>query len=251
MTTDETLRTDRFGNPIGPPIGDWTPPSAPDGRPLVGRTCRVERFVPEVHSAALFEEYRADDGRSFTYLPFERPESVDELTRIVEAVGRPDDQLPYAIVVDDRAVGMASYLRIAPPIGSIEVGAICFSPALARTTAATEAMFLMADAAFAAGYRRYEWKCDSLNGPSNAAADRLGFTYEGTFRNAMVYKGRSRDTNWLSITDDEWPSRRAALLAWLDPTNFDATGAQRTATPLSLKIKPIASMKMPADRMVE
>jgi len=235
MTIDESPRTDRFGNRIGPPIGDWTPPSAPDGRPLVGRTCRVERFVPEVHSAALFEEYRADDGRSFTYLPFERPESVDELTRIVESVGRPDDQLPYAIVVDDRAVGMASYLRIAPPIGSIEVGAICFSPALARTTAATEAMFLMADAAFTAGYRRYEWKCDSLNGPSNAAADRLGFTYEGTFRNAMVYKGRSRDTNWLSITDDEWPNRRAALVAWLAPTNFDAAGVQRA----SLRREPV------------
>ena len=96
-------------------------------------------------------------------------------------------------------------------------------------------MFLMADAAFSAGYRRYEWKCDLLNGPSNAAADRLGFTYEGTFRNAMVYKGRSRDTNWLSITDDEWPNRRAALVAWLAPTNFDAAGVQRA----SLRREPV------------
>lgn len=236
MTSDATPRTDRFGNPIGRSIGDWTAPPAPDGRVLSGRMCRLEPYTSSIHSAALFEEYSADDGRSFTYLPFGQPRSADELTMIVDALARPDDQLPYAILVDDRPVGMASYLRIAPPIGSIEVGAICFSPALARTTAATEAMFLMADAAFAAGYRRYEWKCDSLNGPSNAAAARLGFTYEGTFRNAMVYKGRSRDTNWLSITDDEWPDRRAALAEWLLPENFDDQGTQRN--PLRRSISP-------------
>lgn len=224
--TDDRVRTNEFGLPIGPAVRDWVAPEAPDGRTLVGRTCLVERFAVADHAAALFEAVRADDGRSFTYLPFEQPRTVDDLEAVVAAISARDDQLPYAIVVDGRAVGMASYLRIAPSAGSIEVGAICFSPALARTTAATEAMYLMADAVFEAGYRRYEWKCDSLNAASKAAALRLGFTYEGTFRNALVYKGRSRDTDWLSITDAEWPSRRAALVDWLDPTNFDATGAQ-------------------------
>lgn len=215
-----------FDQPIGPPLDGWTPPPAPERIDLVGRTCRVVGFDLAAHTTPLFEAYRADDGSSFTYLPFEQPTTADDLAAVIRSLARPDDQLPCAILVDDRPVGMASYLRINPPSGSIEVGAICFSPVLARTTAATEAMFLMADHAFGLGYRRYEWKCDSLNGPSNAAARRLGFVFEGTFRNALVYKGRSRDTNWLSILDTEWPARRDALMAWLDPSNFGAEGNQ-------------------------
>ena len=128
----------------------------------------------------------------------------------------------------DRASGVASYLRIDPGQGTIEVGYITFSPALQRTTAATEAMALMMRHALEdLGYRRYEWKCDALNAPSRAAAQRLGFTFEGIHRQARVVKGRNRDTAWFSVLDSEWPAVRAAFDAWLDPANFDADGRQR------------------------
>jgi RimJ/RimL family protein N-acetyltransferase len=139
---------------------------------------------------------------------------------------------PLFHVILDRAgeepLGIASYLRIDPGNGVIEVGHLHFGPQLQRTPAATEAMALMMARAFdELGYRRYEWKCDSLNAPSRAAALRLGFTFEGIFRNAVVVKGRSRDTAWFSVTDAEWPKVRAGFEAWLAPANFDAEGRQR------------------------
>jgi RimJ/RimL family protein N-acetyltransferase len=124
-------------------------------------------------------------------------------------------------------VGVASYLRIAPAVGTIEVGHIHFSPLLQRTPAATEAMYLMMRHAFELGYRRYEWKCDALNAPSRRAAERLGFSFEGIFRQAVVVKGRNRDTAWYACIDREWPARREAFERWLDPANFDAEGRQR------------------------
>jgi RimJ/RimL family protein N-acetyltransferase len=131
---------------------------------------------------------------------------------------------------DGRATGIANYLRIDPANGSVEVGGILFGTALQRTAAATEAMYLMARHVFEdLGYRRYEWKCDALNAPSVSAALRLGFSYEGTHRSAVVYKGRSRDTAWFSITDAEWPALAAAYEQWLAPGNFDASGTQRTS----------------------
>ena len=139
------------------------------------------------------------------------------------------DPFCYAIVekATGRAVGVASYMRIVPEHGCIEVGHINFSPALQRTPIATEAMYLMMRHVFELGYRRYEWKCDSLNAPSRAAAQRLGFSFEGVFRKAIVYKGRNRDTAWYSVTNDEWPAVRGAFEQWLEPGNFDAHGAQR------------------------
>jgi RimJ/RimL family protein N-acetyltransferase len=119
-------------------------------------------------------------------------------------------------------------MRIDPANGVIEVGGINYSPLLQRKPAATEAMYLMMRRAFELGYRRYEWKCDSLNAPSRAAAQRLGFSYEGVFRQAWVYKGRNRDTAWFSIIDGEWPALREAFERWLAPANFDANGRQRT-----------------------
>jgi RimJ/RimL family protein N-acetyltransferase len=128
----------------------------------------------------------------------------------------------------DRPTGVASYLRIKPPMRVIEVGHVSYSPTLQRTAAATEAMYLMARSAFdELGYRRYEWKCDSFNAPSRTAAERLGFQYEGTFRQAFVMKQRTRDNAWFSILDSEWPAIRSALEAWLDPSNFDGAGQQR------------------------
>ncbi|MBX7071180.1 MAG: GNAT family N-acetyltransferase [Microthrixaceae bacterium] len=217
----------RFGQPVGPSLSEWTSPEPPTPIDARGRTCHVVDFDVEAHTEPLFEAYSVDDGSSFTYLPFEQPASPAELAAVIGAMNAPSNQSVCAILVDDRPLGMASFLRIDTTSGSVEVGGICFSPALARTTAATEAMFLMADHAFTLGYRRYEWKCDSLNEASNAAALRLGFRFEGMFRNALVYKGRSRNTNWLSILDTEWPERRAALVEWLDPSNFDNEGHQR------------------------
>jgi RimJ/RimL family protein N-acetyltransferase len=127
------------------------------------------------------------------------------------------------------AVGVASYLRIAPASGSIEVGHINFSPRLQQTPAATEAMYLLMKHAFELGYRRYEWKCDALNAPSRAAALRLGLSFEGVFRQATVVKGRNRDTAWYAAIDREWPGLDAAFARWLDPANFDAAGKQRVA----------------------
>ena len=124
-------------------------------------------------------------------------------------------------------VGVAAYLRITPEHGSIEVGHICLSPALQRSRAATEAMWLMMEWAFSNGYRRYEWKCNALNIPSRRAAQRLGFSFEGIFRQHMIIKGRNRDSAWFAVTDQDWPALREAYAAWLNPANFDAEGRQR------------------------
>jgi len=140
-----------------------------------------------------------------------------------------EDPLFFAIVdaASGRAAGIGSYLRIGPASGSIEVGHLQFSPRLQRTPAATEAMQLMMCNAFELGYRRYEWKCDALNAASRRAAERLGFRFEGVFRQATVYKGRSRDTAWYSIIDQEWPGLERAFRMWLEPGNFDHDGRQR------------------------
>lgn len=140
-----------------------------------------------------------------------------------------DDPLFYAILdkKTEKAVGLASYLRIQPKVGVLEVGHIHYSPLLQKTPLATEAMFLLMRRAFdELGYRRYEWKCDALNAGSRKAALRLGFTFEGIFRQASVYKGRSRDTAWYSVIDREWPALKEAHEAWLSPENFDAQGRQ-------------------------
>jgi RimJ/RimL family protein N-acetyltransferase len=129
-----------------------------------------------------------------------------------------------------RALGVAAYMRIEPAVGVIEVGHVNFSLAMQRSAIATEAMYLMMRRVFEElGYRRYEWKCDSLNAPSRSAAERFGFTYEGLFRQATVYRGRSRDTAWFSMLDREWPSLRCAYEAWLSESNFDAQGRQRVS----------------------
>jgi RimJ/RimL family protein N-acetyltransferase len=198
---------------------------------MAGRLCRLEPLDAARHAAALHEANAADrEGRNWTYLPYGPFASAAEYAAWVESVQSLDDPVFFAIVdlASGRPVGVASYLRIDPPNGAIEVGHLCYSPALQATTAATEAMYLMMCRAFdELGYRRYEWKCDAFNLPSRAAAERLGFVYEGTFRQAVVIKGRNRDNAWFSITDAEWPAVKAALEAWLEPSNFGAAGRQR------------------------
>lgn len=229
MTTDFR---NALGQPVGAPLPDWKPAPRPPRTPMEGRFCRVEPLDPARHGDPLWAANALDrDGRNFTYLtagPFATPEAYFEW---LNGSCRGDDPLFHAIVdrASGQAVGVASYLRIDPANGVIEVGHINYSPLLQRRPAATEAMHLMMKRAFELGYRRYEWKCDALNAPSRAAAQRLGFSYEGLFRQAVVYKGRSRDTAWYSVIDAEWPALRAAFERWLDPANFDAAGNQRVA----------------------
>jgi RimJ/RimL family protein N-acetyltransferase len=218
------VRVNEFDQPVGEPVA-WTPPPVVSGTTLSGRTCRVEPLTGD-HLDALHVALVVDSPpQTWTYMsagPFSDKAAFGDYLASLAGPGRS----PHVILdAAGRPRGIACYLRITPEVGSVEVGAITYSTALRRTTAATEAMHLMADHAFELGYRRYEWKCDALNAASRRAAERLGFRYEGTFRNALVYKGRNRDTAWFSITDVEWPRVREAHRAWLAPENFDDTGS--------------------------
>jgi RimJ/RimL family protein N-acetyltransferase len=220
-----------FGQPVGAPLPEWRVRPPPPRTAIEGRFCRVEPLDPTRHAAELFEANSEDhDGRYWTYLPHGPYPSFDLYREYLAAATGRGDPLVHAIVDREsgRAVGVASLMRIDPAAGVVEVGGINYSPRLQRRPAATEAMYLLMRRVFdELGYRRYEWKCDALNAPSRAAAQRLGFRYEGLFRQATVYKGRNRDTAWFSILDSEWPALRAAFEAWLDPANFDADGHQR------------------------
>lgn len=231
MTEPTPAQRNHLGQPIGPPLPGWTPRPRPPRTPLQGRLCRLEPLDVDRHAQALHQAYAEDaEGRNWTYLPYGPFPSAQAWASMMGTVQKLSDALFYAIVAVDsaRPVGVASYLRIEPAMGSIEVGHLCYAPALQRHAAATEAMYLMMRHAFdELGYRRYEWKCDSLNEPSRRAAVRLGFRFEGSFRQHMVIKGRSRDSAWFSILDSEWPALRAAFERWLDPANFDADGRQR------------------------
>jgi RimJ/RimL family protein N-acetyltransferase len=224
-------RLNQFGQPIGEEVAGWTARQRPPRSEMLGRYCRLEPLRSEHHAEALHEAYSDDaEGRNWTYLPYGPFASAEDYAAIVATVQDGEDPVFLAIIdnATNKPVGVASYLRIEPDMGVIEVGHLSYSPRLQGTTAATEAMYLMMRRAFdELGYRRYEWKCDSLNAPSCGAAERLGFVYEGTFRQAVVAKGRSRDTAWYSITDKEWPSVKSALEAWLAPSNFDESGNQR------------------------
>jgi RimJ/RimL family protein N-acetyltransferase len=222
------VRTNEFGQAVGDPI-DWTPRAPVRPVVLEGRWCRVEPYRPE-HVPELFAATtRESPPSTWTYInvgPFGAPEA---LRGWLDGLDADPGAVPHVVLVGERPVGVASYLRLDAANGSAEVGGIVLAEALQRTTAATEAMHLMMRHVLDdLGYRRYEWKCDSGNEPSRRAATRLGFRYEGRFRNALVYKGRNRDTDWFSVTDAEWPAVRAEHERWLAPANFDADGVQRT-----------------------
>lgn len=226
MTTPD-LPTDQ---PVGAALPDWVPPAWPTREPMEGSGCRLEALDLARHAEDLYAMNALDPaGRNWTYLPYGPFPDREAYRSWLETISRGDDPLFFAIVdkATSQAVGVASYLRIKPASGSIEVGHIHFSERLKRGTLATEAMFLMMQRVFELGYRRYEWKCDALNAPSRTAALRLGFTCEGIFRQATVYKGRNRDTAWHAIIDRDWPALRQAFVQWLAPENFDATGRQR------------------------
>ena len=198
---------------------------------MEGTHCRIEPFDLARDAKPLFEAYRADtDNRSWAYLPYGPFDDFESYYRFAEGACLGNDPMVHTIV--DRAtetpLGVASYMRIDPPNGVIEVGGIHYAPALQRTVAGTEAMYLMMKRVFDdLGYRRYEWKCNALNAPSRRAAKRYGFTFEGVFRQAAVVKGRNRDTAWFAIVDGDWPAIKTAFETWLSPENRDAEGRQK------------------------
>ena len=201
----------------------------PDGSPIEGETVRLERLDAGHHASEMYAAVAGAD-ELWQFLPYGPFETEQAFTGWVAECAASTDPLFYAIV--DRssgaALGQGSLMRMAPQHGVIEVGHLLFTPRLQRTRQATEAIYLWARYAFdVLGNRRLEWKCNALNMPSRRAAERFGFTFEGQFRKHMVVKDRNRDTAWYSITDDEWPTRRAAFEAWLSPDNFDASGRQR------------------------
>ncbi len=215
--------------PVGFLIKDWQPPSHPRKNVLAGNFCRLEP-LDLTHAESLYASFRLDiEGRNWTYLPYGPFESFTAFCNWIQKNCLENDPLFFSIIekTTGKAIGLASYLRITPHSGSIEVGHINYSPLLQRTPAATEAMYLMMSHAFELGYRRYEWKCDTLNAPSRAAAMRLGFSFEGIFRQATVVKGRNRDTAWYAITDTDWVELKNAYLQWLSPANFNELGVQK------------------------
>lgn len=245
----EAPQVNELGQPIGFPVPGWRRPPRPPREVMMGRWCRVEPLDPACHAEPLFAAYALDaDAGGWTYLPYGPFADAAEYRTWMEAIAGGDDPLFFAIVdpASGRPIGVASYLRIDPAAGSIEVGHLRFSSLLQRTPAATEAMILMMRNAFALGYRRYEWKCDALNAPSRAAALRLGLSFEGVFRQAVVIKNRNRDTAWFAATDRDWPALAAAFERWLDPGNFDADGRQRLrlsalTAPLLIRADPPAA----------
>jgi RimJ/RimL family protein N-acetyltransferase len=224
-------RFNEFGQPIGAPVPHWQGAQQPDGTPLTGRYCRLERVGVAQHARDLYDAYReAPDARDWTYMKAGPFATLEAFSEHLAGCAASADPLHYSVidVATGNALGTLALMRIDAPNGVIEVGFVTFSPRLQRTRIATEAIFLLMQHCFdTLGYRRFEWKCDALNAPSRAAALRFGFTFEGIFRQAIVYRERNRDTAWYSIIDGEWPEVRAGFDTWLAPDNFDAQGAQR------------------------
>jgi RimJ/RimL family protein N-acetyltransferase len=214
-----------------------TPAPRPSRVTLAGRYVRLAALEP-AHAGDLWELTHAPENDALWLYLFDGPyRERSAFDASIAAKAGSQDYLFYAITeaATGKAVGYASYLRIEPAHRSIEVGNILFTPALQRTRGATESMYLMARHIFEdLGYRRYEWKCNASNAPSRRAADRLGFTFEGIFRQHMIVKGQNRDTAWYSMLDCEWPARKAEFERWLDPANFEV-GAQKTPLRMLLR----------------
>jgi RimJ/RimL family protein N-acetyltransferase len=219
------------GLPLGEEVS-WRTAQRPSRESLHGAHVLVRSIVPEADAEPLFAASHpaGGDRAIWTYLPDGPYKDAEHLRRMLVWAASAEDARYFALVAlpGERPLGIAAYLRITPELGVIEIGHIWFGAQLQRTTAATEAIYLLARHAFEdLGYRRLEWKCNALNAASRRAAERFGFTFEGIFRKHQIVKGRNRDTAWFSITDDEWPAIRRGYEAWLAPANFDGRGRQR------------------------
>ncbi|MEP6066945.1 MAG: GNAT family protein [Paracoccaceae bacterium] len=225
------MKNDNSGPAIGFDLPDWSAPTAPEKHLVLdGQFVRLDPLVADTHATPLFQKYAGHDA-VWTYLPIGPFEDCSSYRNWVETAENSVDPQFFAVWNTDTQEyeGTLSLLRINPQSGSIEVGFITFSPAIQKTRAATEAIFLTMKYAFESGYRRFEWKCDALNAPSRKAAQRLGLSYEGIFRQATIVKGRNRDTAWFAAIDGEWPSLRQAFSRWLHPDSFDSAGQQITS----------------------
>lgn len=219
----------QFGQPVGDALPDWQPRPYPERVVIEGRLCRLEPLHPR-HASALYTAHLlAGDTRAWTWLPRDPENRVEEFARWVESVYALQDPIHFAIIDKQSGapVGSLALMRIDAANGVVEVGHVHFSPLMSRTALSTEAQWLLMSYVFdTLGYRRYEWKCNSHNEPSRKAALRLGFQYEGQFRQVLVVKGHNRDTDWFSIIDSEWPALDKAFRKWLAADNFTADGKQ-------------------------
>lgn len=226
----ETRHCNTLGQPIGSALPDWQACSPPSHASMTGTFCELVALDPVRHGHELYKAFAQDaSGGNWTYLAYGPFDGFEAFNAWLKSVSQSSDL--FYVILDSatrQAVGLACYMRIDPAMGVVEVGNIHFSPSLQKTPLATEAMFLMMKHVFDdLGYRRYEWKCDSCNEPSRKAALRFGFTFEGIFRQALVYKQRNRDTAWYSILDKEWPRQKRAFECWLSADNFDSAGRQK------------------------
>ncbi len=226
---DQGNGVNQYQQPVGAALPDWRPRPPVQKVTLAGRFCRLEP-LSMVHGPALFMAWhRIDDGRDWTYFSHSRPETRQQCDALIAANAASHDPLHFAVIdlATERAVGSVALMRVDAGNGVLEIGWVNWSPLMKRSALGTEAISLLLSYTFdRLGYRRCEWKCHSLNLASNQAAKRLGFQYEGTFRQAMVVKGHNRDTCWYSIIDSEWPALARALDGWLAPGNFDHQGRQ-------------------------
>lgn len=219
-----------YGQVVGDRLPEWRGAALLQRKTLSGRYTRLEPLNAAAHAADLVDAYaQADDERDWTWLASVRPTSVAAATAWI--VAKTDDPalVPFAVIDQrsGRAVGLVCFMAIDRPNGTVEIGHVTWSPRMKHSVLGTETVWLLLQEAFACQYRRVEWKCDALNLASRRAAERLGFTFEGRFRQKIVRKGRNRDSDWLSMLDGEWASRDAAIRAWLAAENFDADGQQR------------------------
>lgn len=215
---------------IGFPLKDWQPKKYPERVTIEGIHCWIEPLNSQTHAAQLFEAHKkAKDERIWTYIPIGPFNNLEEYQKFITDIANSSQEVQFAIInkKTGRAVGSFALMRIDKENGVAEVGYVVFSPELQKTTMATEAHYLLMKYVFESlDYRRLEWKCDSLNKPSQAAAQRLGYKFEGTFRQVQVYKGRNRDTHWFSVIDCEWDHCEKAFEQWMDEENF-ANGKQK------------------------
>jgi RimJ/RimL family protein N-acetyltransferase len=221
-----TNTINELGQPVGFAVENFIAPLRPNFHFLTGHYVRVEP-ISMAHVPSLYDAFSIDSkGVNWTYMPYGPFIDVVAFAEWAKLTCFGEDPKFYTIFLDDNPAGLASYLRIEPKVGCIEIGHIHLSPLLQRTRAGTEALLLMIEWVFDAGYRRLEWKCDALNAPSLRAAQRLGFSFEGIFRQATMYKARNRDTAWYAITDREWPHLERAYQIWKQADNFDAEGRE-------------------------
>jgi RimJ/RimL family protein N-acetyltransferase len=239
------MRKDAAMNrPTGPVVDGWTAARVPAGLHLKGQWAQLDPLDVAGDARGLWAVFEGHD-HVWDYLFEEPPQDFATFEAILNDTAAQSDRFCYVIrAKDDPApLGYACFWTVVAALGCNEIGNVNLSPAVQRTPIATEAFYLMNDWAFASGYRRMEWKCNALNRPSRQAAERLGFSYEGVFRQHAIVKGRNRDTAWYAITDGDWPALRAAYQAWLSPDNFDADGQQRMS--LSSRTKPLLYQRDP------